>query len=518
MTTLATYTHPSLDAEDVRRALEATGVHFRPAASMRRTLLDTIDERVAGAGLRLELQEGAEQNLILTGSGAVDARVAAPLSGPPRFAADLPAGPFRARLAPIIDVRALLQRASIDVARSVGEQRNRAGKVVVRVMLDDKPSPADGPIAGGAFPRWTVVVDELTGYAAAAGRARELLESLGLKADADGDVLASLAAAAPKAHSSSPTIPLDPTAHAADGYRLVFRNLLDAIDANVAGTIEDIDPEFLHDFRVAVRRTRSVLKKAKDVIDEPARERFRAEFGWLASATSAARDLDVYVIEWDSYVAPLPLDARAALEPVLKHLRQHRARAHKTLNAELKSRRYRALVRDWRRALDEPTELDGPNAHAPLADVAGRQIRRAQQQVLDGGRAISDESPGTDLHELRKDAKLLRYLIECFGGLYPPSARKPFVKELKALQDNLGSLQDAEVHIAELRTVSESLGADGAPPATLLAMGQLTEHLERRRAVARDEFADRFARYDTKDTRQALKALLDAASAPSRKK
>jgi len=32
--------------------------------------------------------------------------------------------------------------------------------------------------------------------------------------------------------------------------------LLDAIEANLPGTLDDRDPEFLHDLRVAVRRTR----------------------------------------------------------------------------------------------------------------------------------------------------------------------------------------------------------------------------------------------------------------------
>jgi CHAD domain-containing protein len=531
MTPLAPFTHPSLDLRDVMRALGSAGVAFRPAAAMRRTQLDTADERLRDAGLRLEAQDGAEHMLVLTGGGAVDARLAVPPAGVPRFLGDLPAGPFRARLAPVIEVRALLPRAAIDASRTVGEQRNREGKVVVRVVIDDQLAATETQTepttenttktetaarAGGLVPRWTVVVEELTGYAAAAHRTRELLEALGLTAAAP-DPLAALAAKAPKAHTSSPTIPLDARARAGDGYRLVFHNLLDAIDANVAGTIDDIDPEFLHDFRVAVRRTRSVLKKAKHVIAEPVRERYRAEFGWLAGATSAARDLDVYVTEWDSYVAPLAEDARGALTPVLDYLRKHRAKAHKELNAALRSRRYGALLRDWRRTLDDAEEFDGRDADARLGKVVAKQIQRAQDQVLDQGRAITDASPGTDLHELRKDAKLLRYLIECFGGMYPAAARKPFVKELKALQDNLGSLQDAEVHIAELRDASEALGAKGTPPSTLLAMGQLTEHLERRRAEARAEFADRFARYDTKETRRALKALLAAASASPEK-
>ena len=63
---------------------------------------------------------------------------------------------------------------------------------------------------------------------------------------------------------------------------------------------------------------------------------------------------------------------------------------------------------------------------------------------------------------MRKDAKKLRYLLECFGGLLAGGERKAFVKRLKALQDNLGEHQDAEVHADKLRTVADELPATTA--------------------------------------------------------
>ena len=43
---------------------------------------------------------------------------------------------------------------------------------------------------------------------------------------------------------------------------------LGEMEANVEGIIADIDTEYLHNFRVAVRRTRSVLKLLGDVLPE----------------------------------------------------------------------------------------------------------------------------------------------------------------------------------------------------------------------------------------------------------
>ena len=148
-----------------------------------------------------------------------------------------------------------------------------------------------------------------------------------------------------------------------------------------------------------------------------------------------------------------------------------------------------------------------PVAEQPLGAVVAKRIRKAHRRIIDDGRQIGATSPAESLHDLRKQAKKLRYLLECFADLFPAEGRKAFVKRLKRLQDLLGDHQDAEVHADELRRAAERL-----PPATgtatYVAIGQLVEHLERTRQAARDDFADRFAEYDSKQTRRILNDLL----------
>ena len=62
--------------------------------------------------------------------------------------------------------------------------------------------------------------------------------------------------------------------------------LLDAIEANVRGTMRDVDTEFLHDLRIAVRRTRSALKLAGTCCRGGLAARFRPEFKWLGDLTT----------------------------------------------------------------------------------------------------------------------------------------------------------------------------------------------------------------------------------------
>ncbi|MGI8778028.1 MAG: CHAD domain-containing protein [Acidimicrobiales bacterium] len=515
------FLHPDLGVEPVVVALEQGGFEASPPVALRRTLLDTFDGRLHAAGLRLELREASGNTLVLTGGGPAPAHV--PVALTPRSASDLPAGPLRARLAPVLDVRALLAVVSVTARQRVAVRRDRLGKVVTTATVYDHVAIGEEP---GAVPGpgWAVEVDELAGYAKAAQRARNLLGSLGLQpvqsdlmglaADAGGVDL--------RGHIASPTVVLDRAEPALEAFRRVLANLADEIDANWEGTVGHVDAEFLHDLRVAVRRTRSVLAQSKRVLPAGVRNRFREEFGWLGAATGPARDLDVYVIEWDSYVTPLGPHITAALAPLVRHLADRRETEHALLADLLGSARYHDLLAAWQLWLRAPTDTQdsdsqdaaaGADASKPIGKVAARRIAVASDNLVARGRGIGPDTPADELHELRKDAKKLRYLLECFGALLPPGERKAFVQRLKALQDNLGEHQDTEVHAAQLRAMSHELHDSGKAGAeTLVAMGQLAGEFERRRIEARTEFAERFAAYDTAKTRSTLATLLESAA------
>ena len=169
--------------------------------------------------------------------------------------------------------------------------------------------------------------------------------------------------------------------------------------------------------------------------------------------------------------------------------------------------------------LADSDDLPTTRAARPLGKVVAKRIARAHRRLVDKGRMIGPDTPAEQVHDLRKDAKKLRYLIECFGSLLPDKPRKKYVRHLKALQENLGEHQDAEVHIALLAIAHGRSSTDVDSPAdTLVAIGQLTERLDQTRLAARAEFAERFADYDSRATQRALDSMLErprAVNAPA---
>ena len=279
----------------------------------------------------------------------------------------------------------------------------------------------------------------------------------------------------------------------------------DAVEANVPGTIRDVDTEFLHDLRIAIRRTRSALKLAGHALPGDLAARFRPEFKWIGDLTTPARDLDVYLLGFDDMVASLVGGTEEDLAPFRQYLMRARTAAHRDLARGLRSARFARLARQWR------AELAGvrqPRKRPTAAQVAGQRIALAQRRALRAGQRITAASAPVELHELRKDCKELRYVIELFGSLHDPELRWQAVRELKALQDCLGEFQDAEVQRTEIHVFAEKMLAErAAPAATLLAMGEIAAGLARRQHAARADFDSRFAAFASTASQARLAAL-----------
>ena len=112
------------------------------------------------------------------------------------------------------------------------------------------------------------------------------------------------------------------------------------------------------------------------------------------------------------------------------------------------------------------------------------------------------------MHELRKDCKKLRYLIEFFRNLYAPGELKGIIKALKALLDNLGEFQDKEVQAIHLRELAAEFDlSDSQVLPGVMAIGALAADSLRAQDAAHERFADCFAAFDSAENRKRYKTL-----------
>jgi CHAD domain-containing protein len=273
----------------------------------------------------------------------------------------------------------------------------------------------------------------------------------------------------------------------------------------VPGTIASIDTEFLHDLRVAVRRTRSILKLVGDVLPNDLADRFAPDFKWLGDLTTPVRDLDVYLLELDSMSSRLTSADPRDLDPFRSFLVKHRTAERRKLVRGLRSKRFQNLLGDWRAELEEVTAEDG----LTVALLARQRLTQAYRNAARRGKRINEESPSDDVHALRKRCKELRYLLEVFKPVCESGPHRALLKELKSLQDTLGDFQDGEVQREAVREFAAAMMDQGAaPPKTLLAMGEMAAQLDAHQLQARAALAGRLQPFLADENRARVKALV----------
>ncbi len=496
-------------------------------SARRRTWLDTFDWRLYRAGLTLELERVTRGGRLLLSNVDGTPQAEQPVTGwpPRRPALDVPPGPVRDRIMALISPRALLPIVRAISTVSVARLLNADGKTVARLVADHitattvaaGTATADTASAGTtAELPLRLAIAEVRGYPGQARRASALLASVpGVSSASQSVFTAALTALGrhPADYTSGVDAEITASMPASVAVARLLLRLLDTLEQNVDGVLRDIDTEFLHDLRVAVRRTRSAIKLLGEVLPADLAEHYKTEFKWLGDLTTPTRDLDVHLLGFGPMTAQLVAASPADLEPLRAFLVRRRAREFRRLAAALRGPRFRAITDDWRKALLEIRHAAPRRRRREptAAELALRTTGRAFRRIVAHGAAITVDSPPESLHDLRKRAKELRYLLEFFACLHDPVAYRKVIGELKSLQDCLGDFQDSQVQREEIHALADAMLAErAAPAATLLAMGEIAAKLALSQAEARADFARRFARFAGPAGQERIGVLLEA--------
>lgn len=265
-------------------------------------------------------------------------------------------------------------------------------------------------------------------------------------------------------------------APATEHLRAMLNRQYRALLAHDPGTRLGVEPEELHQMRVATRRLRAFLRAARPLLDLEWAESLREELAWLGSALGPVRDLDVLIEHLRDDAAGLEAREQRALRRLFALLDEERERERLAMLDALGSERYLLLLDRLERDLQAPRFVD---SEVGVADIAAKEFRRLRK----AGRRMSPDPADEELHALRIRGKRARYAAE----LAEPAAghrATAFIREAKIFQDVLGDHQDAVIAEARIRSLLRAAGGS----ALAFAAGRLVEREERRRERARAEF------------------------------
>jgi CHAD domain-containing protein len=266
---------------------------------------------------------------------------------------------------------------------------------------------------------------------------------------------------------------------------LLFRFLrqqLEIIRRQHPRALEGIDPEGVHQMRVATRRTRAVMKALRKILGDEIVSRFNAELRWLARNLGRARDADV-----------IERRATETSEPDAAHyprfLEQKTIEAYEHLAEVLQSERCEALENDLQRFVSAgPTgAMREQSGDLSVAACASQYIHSTLTRLLAHGDAIDADAEARELHKLRIEAKRFRYLLDFFGTAQADKWAQ-LTEAVKNLQDVLGEHQDAITAQAQLADYMAMLTEAGAGAEKLLSTARLMQAETGRIADSRQQF------------------------------
>ncbi len=252
----------------------------------------------------------------------------------------------------------------------------------------------------------------------------------------------------------SPPLPMERGMPVPEAFRAVALSCLQHLQRNEAGAVQGLDPEYVHQARVAIRRLRSALKLFAPALAPAFIGVYAPRWNALASQLGSVRDWDVFITETLE-----PLEKAFPGDPDLAHLRERsraiQAQAQSSASLALSQPDYSRLLLAFTAALfrAEPPTIDaGGKPLGKLSRFAVQLLRKRAGSVRKLARrhASMDDA---QRHRLRIAFKKLRYAVEFFAPLLPGKRLKAYQKGLSSIQDLLGLLNDqvtAERLIGEL--------------------------------------------------------------------
>lgn len=236
-----------------------------------------------------------------------------------------------------------------------------------------------------------------------------------------------------------------------------LRKQLDTLVKEIRGVRENRDIEPVHQARVASRRMRAALRMFAECFDDKRVGRWQKRVRKLTKGLGMARDLDVQIAFVEEFVGSLDAKDRRhrpGAERLLLRLRQRReamqSKVVKTLDAleagdalaDMHGELAKVLFILKRREVC----LQSPFVYARAA----AHIQDRQRALLSNAHTLADAGDIAGHHQLRIDAKKLRYTLEICDPAYEKQMSAA-IKAVKKVQSLLGEIHDCDVWVEQVQ-------------------------------------------------------------------
>lgn len=234
---------------------------------------------------------------------------------------------------------------------------------------------------------------------------------------------------------------------AEESVRAVALDMLGKIETYVEGTVNDVDAEFLHQYRVNFRKLRSLISLLKKTLPEKTVVLLKSRLSPVFRRTNKLRNLDVFLLDENRYRKMLPASFNEGLSELYILIRKQRKEEQRKVARYLSSKSYTAEIEACAKKLSLDPVYDVNSPVKPILQVITKLLFNRYQKIMEMSAGINDLSADSDIHELRIEFKKFRYLMELFPGLFPKKRLSSLVGKVKKVQTVLGNFNDYATQI-----------------------------------------------------------------------
>ncbi|QUJ69977.1 CHAD domain-containing protein (plasmid) [Photobacterium sp. GJ3] len=223
------------------------------------------------------------------------------------------------------------------------------------------------------------------------------------------------------------------------------------------GLIRDDDTEFLHQYRVSLRRCRALIGMLGPIFYPEQKVMLQNDLKTCMQKTNALRDLDVYLDLMEIYFDAVEPQHHEGLSLFFNDLKDRRTAQFVAVTEWLDTPDYTQQCAQIAGLIDELEHKTTEAGKQPCLPAAKKSIWKRFKKTLTLCQSVGYANPDEHLHQLRISCKKLRYLLEYFAPMFPKKVIKDQIKQLKLLQDVLGVFNDSSVQITFLNQYLEAL-------------------------------------------------------------
>ncbi len=259
-----------------------------------------------------------------------------------------------------------------------------------------------------------------------------------------------------------------------------------------SGVIIGRDPEFNHQYRVTLRRIRSLCGLLEEILSPFERNLLNSNLKRLMKRTNLLRDLDVFLNDKTRYIAMLP-EHKESLDNIFFEISSRQVEEQQQVADWLQSRAYVQTTVVITNSLSRALQFEVISKPISPVPYANKKILEQFNKVRIAAKRITSGSEDKVIHSLRIKCKSLRYLLESFATLYSIDQHKQNVKHLKFLQDQLGDFNDTSTQISFFTHLRKTISTSQVDQKTLKS---LTNELKIQHEHARESILGHISQFD----------------------